>query len=231
MLKEIKNWDIKITQEMVDYYKELKKTGGNYFYKLNKEQAKRWVEMLCAAYEISVVPKILVDKKALASCEACGLYVPSNQTIYMNGRSHILTIIHEFYHHLDNITGGKYDSSDAKQYASAYSHKMYDELRTMVYGKPFKTSCVVWKIEETPVEQIEQDKRVEDLETAKAVLTRPDPLGVSFTNLLMRGKQDTKFQKNFRIPGRIRTVLINGQFRTVTQEEFERLGSKHCYQF
>ena len=137
MLVKTREWDIRITTQMIDFYKKIKEEGA-YFYKLNILNSRKIIELLCDAYEISYPESIRVNVYFLRknNCNAC--YFNNTSEIYLYPRTHILTPIHEFYHHLEIMSGGKYDSSDDKNYASVFSHKLYDELRTQVYGKKFK---------------------------------------------------------------------------------------------
>jgi hypothetical protein len=70
--------------------------------------ATKIVEMLSKEYEVET-PLIgkLDSKRNLNGC-----YNNRTKTIYMHSRNHIKTIFHEWYHHLDNVTNRKYNSSD-----------------------------------------------------------------------------------------------------------------------
>jgi len=138
MIVESKEWDIRITTDMIDFYNKIKREEGAYFYKLTLSNSKKIIELLCDAYLISYPESIVVNVPFLRKNNCCGCYFFSRSEIYLYPRTHILTPVHEFYHHLEVMSGGKYDSSDERNYASLFSHKLYDELRTQVYGKKFK---------------------------------------------------------------------------------------------
>jgi hypothetical protein len=52
-----------------------------------------------------------------------------HSVIRIHPRGHIKTTIHEWYHHLDWMTNGQYNSSDAKQYAWDFAERMFDVFR------------------------------------------------------------------------------------------------------
>ena len=130
-------WDLKVSKQMIYFYNTTKKNGNNYFWNFNLEKAVQLVKILSESYSIRV-PKVVSNTKVLkelgkkywGTTKLCGAYFNDNQTIYMRTRNHIKTIIHEFYHHLDNMTNGMYNSSDTKYYAHIFAEKMYTLIRS-----------------------------------------------------------------------------------------------------
>lgn len=61
-----------------------------------------------------------------------GMYDFQKKIVYLKKYTHLKTVLHEFYHHLDNMTDGLYDSSDnsggssslAWQFAEHYVRQM-----------------------------------------------------------------------------------------------------------
>ncbi len=49
------------------------------------------------------------------------MYDYDTKTILLYNRNHLKSIFHEFYHHLDNITDGKYNSDDGEGSSSSLS--------------------------------------------------------------------------------------------------------------
>ena len=135
-MKFNRTWDLKVSKEMIDFYNLTKKNGNNYFWNFNREKAIQLVKILSETYQVSV-PKVVTNTKHLNDYGkkwygggVCGMYYYKSQTIIMRTRNHLKTIIHEFYHHLDNMTNGMYNSSDELRYAHMFAEKMYSLIRT-----------------------------------------------------------------------------------------------------
>jgi hypothetical protein len=61
------------------------------------------------------------------------MYDYETRTVLLQHRNHIKSVFHEFYHHLDNMTGGKYDSNDRQggstSLAWIFAEKLWQEFR------------------------------------------------------------------------------------------------------
>lgn len=126
MLRESNTWDIKCPESLINFFKEKK---GSYYFKVNKTEAENIVKLLSISYNIKE-PKVLVDIKLLKNESCNGMYYPSNETIYMYSMNHAKTIFHEFYHHLDKVTNGKYNGSDRHNYSWIFAEKLWEIIRT-----------------------------------------------------------------------------------------------------
>lgn len=138
-----RSWDIRISKAFIHWYQKLKDNRtNNYFYKLNISQSRELVGILARTYGV-VPPTVDINVKCLKKNNAVGMYwyleTPPHpaKMIYLYPRSHIKTVIHEFYHHLENVTR-KYNSSDELKYAHMYADKMYDKLRRYIKPSPKK---------------------------------------------------------------------------------------------
>ncbi len=126
MLRESNTWDIKCPTSLIEFFKEKQ---GSYYFKVNKSEAENIVKILSLSYNIKE-PKILVDISVLRDRNCNGMYSPNTETIHMYSMNHAKTIFHEFYHHLDTCTKGKYDSSDRNKHAWNFAEKLWEEIRT-----------------------------------------------------------------------------------------------------
>lgn len=116
MLKSTKEWDIRVTDEIVakvfskdvlPWYRPDHK--GRAWYRCNAASAKVLADLICEAYGASRIARVEQFKG-----KACyGWYNSRNETIGIRPASHIKTVIHEVYHHLDYSTG-LYDSDDRR---------------------------------------------------------------------------------------------------------------------
>lgn len=134
MRKEDGTWDLRMPEAVLGMFPERK----GYWFKVGREQARLIVAALARAYRIR---KPKVDE--VTPRDANGWYHPRTQTISIHGRAHLKTVFHEFYHHLDEVTDGEYDSSDwpdrrlspmgvrttSVSLAWQYAEKMFDLLR------------------------------------------------------------------------------------------------------
>jgi hypothetical protein len=103
MLRKTKVWDIRVPAAVLALFP--KRTG--YWYKVNRVQATLIVKALAKEYGVSAP---VVDN--VTPRDANGWYHPRGHRISVHARGHIKTTVHEFYHHLDEVTAGRYDSSD-----------------------------------------------------------------------------------------------------------------------
>jgi hypothetical protein len=129
-MKRDGTWDLFITLEIAEWYLELKKKGA-YYWKINLEQSELLIKMLCNAYGIKEIPKLISDTAALKRKHCVGYYwarYPGNYEINVFPRCHMKTVIHEVYHHIDYMTKGYYNSSDYKNYAWQFAELYFQSL-------------------------------------------------------------------------------------------------------
>ena len=134
-MKHDNTWDLRVTKDMVDFYNKTKKEGNNYFWNFNLSSAITLFDLLSKAYQVNKPDLLSCTKKVnqiginpLTGKRTRAYYEIDTKRITMRARNHIKTIIHEFYHHLDNVTG-LYNSSDELCLANKYADKMYEILR------------------------------------------------------------------------------------------------------
>jgi len=120
-------WDIRCTKELVDMFP--KRTNYDY-YLIDISMARRVCDTLSRAYSIAT-PNVIFDSSVLSY----GKYNFKRRTILLHEKNRIRTVFHEFYHHLDNMTMGEYDSNDrdgrSTSLARHFSIKMLDEFKRM----------------------------------------------------------------------------------------------------
>jgi len=161
-MKRDGSWDLFVTEEIAIWYLELKKAGA-YYWKINLEQSELLIKMLCNAYGIKEIPRLISDTPALKRKHCVGYYwarCPGNYEINVFPRCHMKTVIHEVYHHIDYMTKGFYNSSDYKNYAWQFA-ELYFQTLTKIKSldspliiKPIikvekpKISVAIWPTEE-----------------------------------------------------------------------------------
>jgi hypothetical protein len=129
-MKRDGTWDLFITTEIAEWYLELKKKGA-YYWKINLEQSELLIRMLCNAYKITVIPKLISDTNQLKRVKCVGFWKTNGRgdfTINVFPRCHMKTVIHEVYHHIDYMTKGYYNSSDYKNYAWQFAELYFQSL-------------------------------------------------------------------------------------------------------
>jgi len=91
--------------------------------------ANRILSILTKAYK--VLPPA-IDMMPRGSRQIA-MYDYETKTIFIRPRTHLKSLFHEFYHHLDNMTGGTYDSDDraggASSLAWIFAEKLWEEFR------------------------------------------------------------------------------------------------------
>lgn len=114
-------WDVRVPPALVLMFPWRERRG--YWYKVNRDTAREVVRHLAHAYGIEAP---LVDERRP---QHNGLYVLRTRTISIHARGHLKTVFHEFYHHLDNMTGGEFRSDDHHHLAWAFADKLWDALK------------------------------------------------------------------------------------------------------
>ena len=87
------------------------------------------LKILSDVYEIPA-PKL---GKIPKGSKENALYEYDTKTVLLFPRNHLKTVFHEFYHHLDNMTDGMYDSDDREGGSSSlawmFAEKLWEKFR------------------------------------------------------------------------------------------------------
>lgn len=126
-MKKDGSWDIRVSEDLLNLFDRTKP----YYFKVNVEQARAVVFVLSNIYGLRGRPLVINEPSLLGGLY--GRYVPERKTIIMHNRNHVLTILHEFYHYLDDVTDGEYDSNDNQggnsSFAWQFADKIWEEIR------------------------------------------------------------------------------------------------------
>jgi hypothetical protein len=134
MLRSTKEWDIRCPQALANLFPVRK----GYYFKINHAQAEDVMLVLSKAYDIKP-PLLSMAKPTRGANGECYYKTNSNGELYsiirIHARGHIKTTFHEWYHHLDWMTSGKYNSNDRQGGPSSlawqFADRMFDVFRTM----------------------------------------------------------------------------------------------------
>lgn len=107
MLAETGLWDIRCPGALLRMFP----VRRGYWFKVNRDEARLICWALSRAYHVNVP---VVDERTPHGYN--GWYHPRTQSISVHPRAHIKSVFHEWYHHLDHATQGRYDSSDSPAY-------------------------------------------------------------------------------------------------------------------
>ena len=99
-----------------------KRTG--YYFLVDRDTAKKVLRILSVAYKVPT-PKL---GKITKGSKEYAMYDYDTKTVLLYNRNHLKSIFHEFYHHLDNMTDGKYNSSDRAGGSSSLAWIFADKL-------------------------------------------------------------------------------------------------------
>ncbi len=113
-------WDVRCPGSLKKLFPKRK----GFYYRINRDTAGKVLEILSAAYEI---PAPDVDKIPKGRREYA-MYDYETRTVLLYHRNHIKSVFHEFYHHLDNVTGGEYDSDDRNNDSTSLAWIFADKL-------------------------------------------------------------------------------------------------------
>jgi hypothetical protein len=120
-------WDVRCPDKLKKLFP--KRTG--YYYKVGHDTAKKVLKILSDAYEIPApgLDRIPKDSKEYA------MYDYDTKTVLLYHRNHLKSVFHEFYHHLDNMTGGEYNSDDREDGSSSLAWIFAEKLWAKFTGK------------------------------------------------------------------------------------------------
>jgi hypothetical protein len=112
-------WDIRVHPNIIAWRKACVEQRIPYYWKLDVKEAQDFCDLLAESYKVTP-PKVrsFTEEegkrilKNVGNGKLNGCYFPTQRTMWIHSRAHIKTVVHEFYHHLDSVTEGKYDSDD-----------------------------------------------------------------------------------------------------------------------
>ncbi len=99
-----RTWDVRCPKKLTVLFP--KRSG--YYFRVNHDTARKVLAILSEAYDI---PGPSLGRLPAHGSER-GAYEYETATVLLVPRNHLRTVFHEFYHHLDNMTDGMYDSND-----------------------------------------------------------------------------------------------------------------------
>ncbi len=120
-------WDVRCPEELGRLFP--KRTG--YYFRVDHDTAGKVLHILSEAYGI---PAPRLGKITRRSSENA-LYEYDTGTVLLYPRNHLKTVFHEFYHHLDNMTDGMYDSDDHEGGTASLAWMFADRLWEKFTGK------------------------------------------------------------------------------------------------
>ncbi len=113
-------WDVRCPDEL----KKLFPKRVGYYYKIDHDTAEKVLSVLSDAYQIPIPKLGRIPKGGIE----CAMYDYDTKTVLLYGRNHLKSVFHEFYHHLDNVTNGNYDSDDRFGGSSSLAWIFADKL-------------------------------------------------------------------------------------------------------
>ena len=123
-------WDVRCPDKLRKLFP--RRTG--YYFKVGREIAKEVLRILCDAYQIPAPKLGKIPKKSMEYA----MYDYDTKTVLLCGRNHLKSIFHEFYHHLDNVTDGEYNSSDRAGGSTSLAWIFADKLWVKFTTKKLK---------------------------------------------------------------------------------------------
>lgn len=128
MIRATKEWDIRCPKALARMFP----VRRGYYYKVDRKQAQKIVKILSRAYGITMRANISIDKPP-KGCNGVCHYLTGHSMIDVHARGHMKTVFHEWYHHLDYATRGKYNSDDRQggptSLAWQFADRLFDVLR------------------------------------------------------------------------------------------------------
>ena len=113
-------WDVRCPAELGRLFPR----RSGYYFRVDASTAAQVLRILSQAYEI---PAPALDRIPTGSRQHA-LYDYELETIFLRSRNHLRTVFHEFYHHLDNMTDGAYNSDDCQGGSSSLAWQFGEKL-------------------------------------------------------------------------------------------------------
>lgn len=113
-------WDVRCPGELKKLFPERR----GYYYRVGHDTARKVLKILAGAYGIPAPEVGLIPKGS----KEFAMYDYETKTVLLRNRNHLKSIFHEFYHHLDNMTDGEYDSSDREDGLFSLAWMFADKL-------------------------------------------------------------------------------------------------------
>ena len=113
-------WDVRCPDKLKTLFPE--RVG--YYYRVNHDTAEQVLKILADAYQIPA-PKLA---KITNGSKEYAIYMYHTETVLLRSRNHLKSIFHEFYHHLDNMTDGMYNSDDMEGGSTSLAWIFADKL-------------------------------------------------------------------------------------------------------
>lgn len=123
MLRATKQWDVRCPQALSNLFP----VRSGYYYKVDRTQAQATCNALSAAYGIKP-PRVRSTSPTGGNRGVCYMYPNGHSEIEVHARGHIKSTFHEWYHHLDNATRGKYNSDDRQGGPASLAWQFADRL-------------------------------------------------------------------------------------------------------
>ncbi|MFZ5856319.1 MAG: hypothetical protein ACOYZ6_05775 [Chloroflexota bacterium] len=114
------SWDVRCPDKL----KRLFPNRTGYYFRVDHNTATKVLDILSEAYQISA-PKL---KKIPNGSKENALYEYETGTVLLFPRAHLRTVFHEFYHHLENMTDGLYNSDDREGGLASFAWMFADKL-------------------------------------------------------------------------------------------------------
>lgn len=113
-------WDVRCPAALGRLFP--KRSG--YYFRVDSDTAKKVLRILSSAYGVPAPALGRLPKREREHAQ----YEYESGTVLLQPRNHLKTVFHEFYHHLDNMTDGMYDSDDRQGGTSSLAWKFAELL-------------------------------------------------------------------------------------------------------
>lgn len=115
-----KQWDVRCPKALTRMFPRAMRRG--YYYKVDRRQAQRICALLSKAYGVST-PVVQANGPPTGWN---GAY--QDGRVWVHARAHLKSVFHEWYHHLDDATHGRFNSDDRNGGDSSLAWQFADRL-------------------------------------------------------------------------------------------------------
>jgi hypothetical protein len=131
MLVESSTWDLRVTEELIEFLLgRMRATNNRFYFRISPAQSNELLDLLSKAYELETVPQPLYNTKHLRATGHLLDFNWETGQITLMHRTDVRCVIHAFYHYVDHLAPAVY-CSDCEAHGRNEHEKLGQPLTSL----------------------------------------------------------------------------------------------------